>query len=125
MELYPIGIVKSQYNKRKEAPRQGRRSENKSIIKIFKKYRDGLKGIEKYKYLIVLYWMDRGNRDVLVVKRGGVFATRSPDRPNPIGMCLVKLEKVEGNKLIVKWLDALNGSPIIDIKPYFKDLDSI
>lgn len=84
------------------------------------------------KYFIILYWQDRAERDKLKVfphgksEKMGVFSTRAPVRPNHIGFCLVELVKVDGNTLTVKWLDALDGSPLLDIKPFWKfDLPEI
>ena len=111
--------------------------EDEAVIKIFPEFCEALKGLEDYSHLIVLYWIhlrdDEENRRMLLVypKRHavnvltGVFACRSPSRPNPIGLCVVELVRKEGCKLTVKGLDALEGSPIIDIKPYVPKLDSV
>ncbi len=83
------------------------------------------------RHIIVLYWCDRARRDVLKTvtpwgpEEKGVFATRSPSRPNPIAFCVVDLVRIEGNNLVVKGLDALDKSPLLDIKPYVYDLDAI
>lgn len=111
--------------------------EDEAVIKIFPEFCEALKGVEDYSHLIVLYWIhlrdDEENRRTLLVypRRHavnvltGVFACRSPSRPNPIGLCVVKLVKREGCALTVKGLDALENSPIIDIKPYVPRLDSV
>lgn len=108
-----------------------------AMIQILPEFCDALKGIDGFSHLIILYWLhlrdDETERNVLqVVPRRhtrnvkvGVFACRSPSRPNPIGLCVVKLTKVEGCILTVKGLDALEGSPIVDIKPYIPRADSI
>jgi tRNA-Thr(GGU) m(6)t(6)A37 methyltransferase TsaA len=108
-----------------------------STIRLYDEYRPGLLGVEAYSHLIVLYWIhgrdDEENRRTLqVVPRRhegaplmGVFATRSPSRPNPIGLTVVKLESVEGCRLRVSGLDALEGSPILDIKPYVPSDDAV
>jgi len=81
--------------------------------------------------LIILYWQDRAERDKLKVipygriEKRGIFSTRAPVRPNPIAFCVVELVDIDKNKLTVKWLDALDGSPLLDIKPYWKELDTI
>ena len=96
-------------------------------IEIFPPYVDGLKGIEAYKELLVLYWMhrlDKTDRRVLIVHprgdrtrpRRGVFSTRSPRRPNPIGLSKVRLKGRKENILKVEGLDAVDGTPVIDIK---------
>jgi len=111
--------------------------EEEAEVRIFPEFCMGLKGIEGFSHLILLYWMHmRDNaeeRSVLqVFPRGslgkvkvGVFACRSPSRPNPIGLCVVKLLKVENCVLTVEGLDAYEGSPIIDIKPYIQRRDSV
>ncbi|MCS4542194.1 MAG: tRNA (N6-threonylcarbamoyladenosine(37)-N6)-methyltransferase TrmO [Euryarchaeota archaeon] len=130
MEIIPIGVVRSPYKTPEEAPKQGKNTPALAEIQIEEKFVRGLDGIEAHPYLIVMYWahqIDRGRAisDLFVIeKQRGTFATRSPKRPNPICLCLVKLIKREKNKLIVQWLDALDGSPVIDVKPYFPKIDS-
>lgn len=131
MKLEPIGVVISPYKDRADAPRQGRESEAVSKIAIFEDYREGLDGLEDRSHLIVLYWADRADRDILKVvppgktHKRGVFATRSPSRPNPISMCIVDLLEISGKTLRVRGLDALDGSPVLDIKPFSAGIDSI
>ena len=132
MELIPIGVINSQYLTKDDAPHQGRYSTETSTITVFDEFLDGLDGLDVNKYLIILYWQDRAERNKLKViphsKTGkrGIFSTRAPVRPNPIGFCLVELLSMNRNKLTVKWLDALDGSPLLDIKPFWKlDLPDI
>ncbi len=131
MKLNQIGVIKSPYKKRASIPRQGRLSEETSEIIVFEDYTDGLESIERYEYLLVLYWLDKAERDRLKAtppgdsKERGVFSIRSPARPNPIALCLVKILKIEGNSIFVKWLDALDGSPLLDIKPFVKGIDCV
>lgn len=106
-------------------------------IRVFAEFCDGLYRLSEFSHLIVLYWFHErdteNERRVLrvVPKRHqvreeiGVFASRSPSRPNPIGMCVVKLVKIEGCSLTVEGLDAFKGSPIIDIKPYLPNADFV
>lgn len=97
MDLIPIGIVHSPYEKRGDAPKQGRMSDKEAVLKIYPEFVDGLCDIESKKHIIVLYWCHLGKRDVLktVTPWGpevkGVFATRSPSRPNPIAFVLPTL----------------------------------
>jgi tRNA (adenine37-N6)-methyltransferase len=131
IKLKSIGIINSPYKTKDNSPRQGRYSEETSIITVFDEFIEGLEGLNNYKYFIILYWQDRGERDKLKVfphgktEKRGVFSTRAPVRPNPIGFCLVELININKNKLTVKWLDAWDESPLIDIKPFWKELDSI
>jgi len=131
MKLIPIGVINSQYLTKDDAPHQGRYSTETSTITVFDEFLDGLDGLDLNKYLIILYWQDRAERDKLKVipygktEKRGIFSTRAPVRPNPIGFCLIELVDMNKNKLIVKWLDALDGSPLLDIKPYWEELDTI
>ena len=106
-------------------------------IRIYPEFCAGLKGIENFSHIIVLYWFhlrdeDGERRTLLITPRRhagapqvGVFASRSPTRPNPIGLCVVELTKVENCALFVKGLDADEGSPVIDVKPYIPRADSV
>ncbi len=103
---------------------------DENVIEIFEEYVPAIKGIEEANYLWILYFFHLANEKLLVHPKGdvrkplkGVFSTRSPYRPNRIGMTAVKLLKVENNKIFVKGLDALVNSPIIDIKPYSEVYD--
>ncbi len=128
--LKPVGVIHSPYKVSGEAPRQGRSRETVSEIEVFPEFAEALEGLESYRYLIILYWMHKSLRGSLKarppgqLRERGVFATRSPHRPNPIGLCLVELLSVEGGRLKVRWLDALDGSPLLDIKPYIDEVDS-
>lgn len=111
--------------------------EREAKIRIFPEFCAGLKGIEDFSHLIILYWIhlrdnEEERRTLLVFPRRhavnvetGVFACRSPSRPNPIGLCVAELVKIEECILTVKDLDAFEGSPIIDIKPYIPRADSV
>ncbi len=128
--LKPVGVVRSPYKDVSEAPSQGIYAREDSVIHIFPEFQEALDGIIRYKHFFILYWLDRAERNILKViprgggKKRGVFSTRAPSRPNPIGLCLVELKKLEGCDLTVRGLDAVDGSYVIDIKPYFRDIDS-
>lgn len=130
MKLQEIGVVHNDYKSLTDIPRQGHMSEEISEIEIHPAFADGLLKIEQNKYLIVLYWAHLAKRDILKTlppmakEIHGVFAGRSPGRPNPLSLCITELIGRAGNTLRVKGLDALDGSAIIDIKPYTK-MDSI
>jgi tRNA-Thr(GGU) m(6)t(6)A37 methyltransferase TsaA len=131
MELKPIGIINSPYKTKEDAPRQGRYSDKLSKITVFDEYLEGIQDIQRHKYYYIFYWLDKAERDKLKgippgkTEERGVFSIRSPIRPNPIALCLIELIKVERNVLTVKWLDALDGSLIIDIKPFWPETDCI
>jgi tRNA-Thr(GGU) m(6)t(6)A37 methyltransferase TsaA len=131
IELLPIGYVRSPYFQRGDAPRQGRLSDTVSEIIIDPPYQPGLFRIGEKKHLFVLCWFDRADRTALRATpphnpvEHGIFATRSPDRPNPVALSIVDLIEVNGGILKVRGLDALDGTPVIDIKPYSVEIDAL
>ncbi len=131
IKLDPIGIIHSPYNERSEAPRQGRYSNCECEIEIFPEYFPALKYLDNSSHLIVLYWGDRSDRSILQSKTPfsevpvGVFASRSPNRPNPIAFCIAKVLKIEGTRLTVNGLDALDNSLLLDIKTYAPSIDCV
>jgi tRNA-Thr(GGU) m(6)t(6)A37 methyltransferase TsaA len=124
-DLVPIGVVESPLADRGAAPKQGDEGAPEAWIVLAPEVLDGVDGIEPGDAVIVLTWLDRARRDVLRVHpRGdasrraqGVFATRSPDRPNPIGLHRVEIVAIEGARLRVRNLEALDGTPVLDLKP--------
>ena len=122
----PIGVVHSPYKERVDVPNfQRERLQNESILEIHSEYAEGLKDIEGFSHLIILFFFDREPDTRLLVNppldkesTRGVFATRAPCRPSHIGMTVVRFKKREENQLHVYGLDALDNTPIIDIKPY-------
>ncbi len=125
IELAPIGRVESPLTDLAAAPKQGDEGAPDAWLILEAKLIKGLDGIETGDEIIVLTWLDRAQRDVLSVHpRGdlsrppqGVFSTRSPDRPNPIGLHRVKVAEIDGNRLRVHGLEALDGTPVLDLKP--------
>ncbi|MCX2724532.1 tRNA (N6-threonylcarbamoyladenosine(37)-N6)-methyltransferase TrmO [Roseibium salinum] len=121
--LYFIGRIHTPWNDRKDCPRQGRTDGPECRIEIFEPWVPALQGIEDYESVEVLYWLNKARRDLIVQNPShsertyGTFALRSPVRPNPIGTVLAKLISVDGPNLIVRGLDCLNGTPLIDLKP--------
>jgi tRNA-Thr(GGU) m(6)t(6)A37 methyltransferase TsaA len=128
MRLKPIGIIHSPYKEREKCPPQGR--EEVCRIQVFDQYAEGLKDVDGFSHLILLYCFHSMKGYSLSVKtpwdseRHGVFSTRSPSRPTPIGFSVVELVERSGNQLTVKGLDALEGTPLLDIKPYLPAIDS-
>ncbi len=123
--LRPIGFVRSDLTSLDAAPRQGYEGAPDAWIDIVASVASALHGITVGDALIILTWFHRSSRDVLQVHpRGeiqnpltGVFATRSPDRPNPIGLHRVTVREITGNSLKVGPIEAIDGTPVIDIKP--------
>lgn len=131
MELTPLGTIRSPFQKPGDCPRQGRFSDAVSVIEVDPAYGDALLGVEAGRRYLVLYeahLADRRRLQTIPPARKelwGVFASRSPHRPNPINLCIAYLQKREGNTLHVTGLDAVDGSHLIDIKPYAKDIDTV
>jgi tRNA-Thr(GGU) m(6)t(6)A37 methyltransferase TsaA len=124
-EITPIGRVESPLLERAMAPRQGDEGAPDAWLVFEPQVRDGLLNVRAGQDVFVLTWLDRAARDVLQVRpRGeagremtGVFSTRSPDRPNPIGLHRVRVLEVDGLRVRVGDLEALDGTPIVDVKP--------
>ena len=129
LELKPIGIIHSPYHDRGEAPRQGCGREEICQVEVFKEFEEGLKDIEGFSHIILIYWFHKSRGYSLTVvpswdtKPHGLFTTRSPNRPCPLGLSLVELVAREKNILKVKGLDAIDGTPLLDIKPYVPSID--
>jgi len=127
VDLKIIGVIHSPYKNTSEVPFQG--DDTLSEIEIFEEYFDGLKDIDGFSHLHVFYWLHESKGYSLLVntpwdtKPHGLFTTRSPHRPNPLGHVVVKLVQQRDNVILVKGLDAIDGTPVIDIKPYVKKLD--
>lgn len=124
--LQPVGIVRSSLKSREGCPKQGWEGAPDAWLEIYPAFTDALDGISVGNDILILTWLHEGRRDLLRVHpRGnpneplrGVFATRSPDRPNPIGLHRAEvLEIQEPNRIRVRPLEALDGTPVIDIKP--------
>lgn len=128
--LYFIGRVRTPWTTRSECPRNARGSDAVCTIELDPRYADALEGVETCTHLIVLYFMHEARRDLVVQVsrhsgRRGTFALRSPVRPNPIAMSVVRLVSVDGTRLSVVGLDCLDGTPLIDLKPYFASVDAV
>jgi tRNA-Thr(GGU) m(6)t(6)A37 methyltransferase TsaA len=129
--LYFIGNIRTPWTDREQCPKNGRESDAVCTVEVDPRWAAGLKGLESCTHVIVLYWMGRARRDLAVqVPRHygvgrGTFALRSPARPNPIAMSVVRLIGIVGNRLSVIGLDCLDDTPLLDIKPYFASTDSV
>lgn len=124
-EVTPIGTVRSPLTDRAAAPKQGYEGSPDAWLEFAPGVREGLEDIRPGDHVIVLTWFDRAHRDVLrtrprddpVNPEVGVFSTRSPDRPNPIGLHVVEVLSTDRGRLQVRNLEALDGTPVIDLKP--------
>lgn len=130
IEFNSIGIIHTPYME--IAPfRPNENAKGEFIIKIDKEYQKALSGLEKFQYIIVYFYFDRSTKKNLLAhppssggKEVGLFASRSPNRLNGIGMDIVKLIRIEKNIIYTSGLDALDNTPLLDIKPYIENLDS-
>ncbi len=129
--VYFIGRIRTPWKTRKECPKNARESDAICTVELDERYAAALKDAETCSHLVLLYWMDKSPRNLVLQVPGhygvqhGTFALRSPARPNPVAMSVVKLIAIEGNKLSVVGLDCLDGTPLIDIKPYFASTDAV
>jgi len=129
--VYFIGRIRTSWSERKDCPKNARESEAVCTIELEEKWAPALKDLASCSHLVVLYWMDKAPRNIVLqvpkhygVQRG-TFALRSPARPNPIAMSVVRLLGIEGRILKVVGLDCLDGTPLLDLKPYFASVDSV
>src|SRR5215471_18671729 len=124
-EVEPIGWVESPLTDRAQAPRQGDEGAPDAWLAFEPGVAEGLRDIAVGTEIMILTWLDRAARDVLVTRPRddparpltGVFSTRSPDRPNPIGLHRAEVVSVDGTRFQVRNLEALDGTPIVDVKP--------
>jgi tRNA-Thr(GGU) m(6)t(6)A37 methyltransferase TsaA len=129
--LYFIGWARTPWTRREQCPKNARESDAVCTLEIDPRFAAALTGVETCTHLLVLYWMDKSRRDLVLQaprhysELRGTFALRSPARPNPIATSVARLVKVDGTRLSVVGLDCLDGTPLIDIKPYFVSTDSV
>ncbi len=129
--LYFIGRIHTPWKTRKDCPKNARESDAVCTLALDERWAPGLKDVETCTHLVVLYWMDQSPRNLVLQVPGhygtqhGTFALRSPARPNPIAMSVVRLVGIKGNRLSVVGLDCLEGTPLLDLKPYFASTDSV
>ena len=131
IEFTPIGIIHSLFSKLEDMPIQPAGAAGvKGTVQIFDEYRPGLKDLEGFSHIILLYHFHRSqgfNLNVVPFMDSvprGLFATRAPKRPNPIGLSIVQLDKIEDGILQISNVDILDGTPLLDIKPYVPEFDA-
>jgi tRNA-Thr(GGU) m(6)t(6)A37 methyltransferase TsaA len=127
----PIGVIHTSFKTLKGIPVQSIMSAEKGIIEVFKEYQPGLKDLEGFGYIYCLYLFDMVKLPVPLQSKPflddairGVFAIRSPFRPNPIGLAILKLLKIDGNEIHVANVEMLDKTPILDIKPFIPEIDT-
>jgi tRNA-Thr(GGU) m(6)t(6)A37 methyltransferase TsaA len=126
----PIGIIHSPFKNPKGTPIQPTAAKDiEGIIEIYPEYMEGLQDLDEFSHIILLYHCHFSDKMLLKVKpymddiQHGVFATRAPSRPNSIGLSIVSLIKIEKNLLYIKEIDIVDGTPLLDIKPYVQEFD--
>jgi tRNA (adenine37-N6)-methyltransferase len=131
MEIKPIGVIWTPFKRKEGIPIQGSLSPKaKGVVVLKKEHARGLLHIEGFSHLILVYafhksaGFDLQSKTFLDGEKHGVFATRAPRRPNPIGLTTVKLDKAIGNRLYVSGVDMLDGTPLLDIKPHIPQFDA-
>ncbi len=127
-----IGRIRTPWPTPADCPKNSAaRAEVEATIDLDARFADGLRGLDLYSHAVVLYWLDRSARDLIVQAPGhlagprGVFALRSPVRPNPIGLSVVEVLRVEGKRVVIRRIDCCDGTPVIDIKPYLASIDAV
>lgn len=127
--MHPIGIIHSPFTVKKETPIQPTRSQAIGSVEVYQEFMDGLKDLDGFSHILILYVFHQSSGFSLRVKpflddqERGLFATRYPVRPNPIGISIVELKFIRDNYLTVEGIDVLDGTPLLDIKPYVPDFD--
>ena len=127
--FHPIGIIHSPFTNKSGMPIQASRSQAKGVVEVYPEFVEGLQDIEGLSHLFLIYVFHESLGYSLVVKPflddklHGVFATRYPYRPNPVGLSVVRLITKRGDTLEVEGMDMLDGTPLLDIKPYVPDFD--
>ena len=123
--MRPIGVIRSVLTERSDAPKQGSEGAPDAWLEVFSWAAEGLLGLQVGDEVIVITWLHEARRDILQVHPRsdprnpltGVFATRSPDRPNPLGLHPVIVRAIEGNRLRIGPIEAIDGTPVVDLKP--------
>lgn len=130
MEMKPIGIIRTPFTEQEGMPIQPKGAVGvKGIVELFQEFRTGLKDIDGFSHIILLYLFHRSQGFNLQVvpfmdtASRGVFATRAPRRPNPIGISVVQLDRMENGILHIRNVDILDGTPLLDIKPFVPEFD--
>lgn len=127
--MHPIGIIHSPFSDKEQTPIQASRSQAIGTVEVYPEFSDGLQDIEEFSHIYLLYVFHNSSGYSLQIKpflddqEHGLFATRYPYRPNPLGISTVRLLFRQANVLTIEGVDVLNGTPLLDIKPYVPDFD--
>lgn len=131
IEYRPIGVVHSPFEQIEGTPIQPSHAQGvKGTVEVYPEFVDGLCDLDGFSHVILLYHLHKSSSYRLKVvpfldtERRGLFATRAPNRPNPIGLSVVRLVAIEENQLLIEDVDIIDGTPLLDIKPYVDDFDA-
>jgi tRNA-Thr(GGU) m(6)t(6)A37 methyltransferase TsaA len=132
IEMYPIGIIHSPYKRPEDVPIQGKFKEDiLGKIELYEKYKDGLLDLNEFSHAFIIFHLHKSNREKILAKPyleniiHGVFSIRTPHRPNHIGLSIIKILNIENNFINFKWVDMIDKTPVLDIKPYISYFDCI
>lgn len=129
-EVKPIGVIRTPFKSKDNIPIQSSKSDTTTEVEVFPEYSEGLDSLGGFSHAILLYWFHRAQSPKLKVtpfldkKKRGLFSTRAPSRPNPIGLSTVKIIEIEGSIVKFEGADMLNDTPLIDIKPFVPEFDN-
>jgi tRNA-Thr(GGU) m(6)t(6)A37 methyltransferase TsaA len=129
--VYFIGHIRTPFKNRADCPKNVAESDAVGRVELDPRYAAGLRDLGLYSHAILLYWMDKARRDLIeqvpahLGHARGTFALRSPVRPNPIALAVVEILGLEGTTVTVRSIDCIDGTPLLDIKPYFPSIDSV
>ncbi|MGM0530775.1 MAG: tRNA (N6-threonylcarbamoyladenosine(37)-N6)-methyltransferase TrmO [Bacteroidota bacterium] len=129
--LANIGIIRTPFQHTNEAPKQGVfEPESEGRIELFEDYREGLKDLDQFSHAILIFYFHKIEEMKLTgtppmdTEERGIFAIRGPQRPNHLGLTIVRIKEIQGTQILVTGVDMLDKTPLLDIKPYIRELDS-
>ena len=126
----PIGVIRTPFKSSDKTPIQSVDSTTKGHVEILSEYLDALRSLDEFSHIILVYWFHRAKQPSMQIepyldtKKHGLFSTRAPARPNPIGISIVRLCSIEGIRLNIEGVDMLDETPLIDIKPFVPEFDN-
>ena len=127
--IRPIGVIRTEYSSSKDTPIQSCFSQSIGHVNLLPEFIDGLKSLDLFAHIYLIYWCHKASYPNLLVtpyldeKQHGVFSTRAPSRPNPIGISVVEIVEILNGTIVFRGADMLDGSPLLDIKPYVPTFD--
>ena len=126
----PIGVIRTPFKSSENTPIQSSKSDTRGYVEVATEYLDALKSLDGFSHIILIYWFHRAKppkmkmKPFLDTEEHGLFSIRAPSRPNPIGISTVRLLRLEGTRLDIEGVDILDGTPLLDIKPFVPEFDN-